>query len=353
MNAVAEDLLGWWDRHGRKDLPWQLGKTAYRVWLSEIMLQQTQVATVIPYFERFIARFPSVETLAEASSDSVLAQWTGLGYYNRARNLHATARRVVAEFGGEFPADQETLESLPGIGRSTAAAIVASVLDQRGVILDGNVKRVLARLFTVDGHASQSATQKQLWALADEHTPSKRCADYNQAIMDLGATVCRRSKPACESCPLAGHCKALAASRVSDYPMPKPKKMKPVREAAMFVVRTRDGATLLEQRGEQGVWAGLWNPPERSIDTSPSQFAQAIGLSADLDWVTGEPFRHTFSHYHLDLLPHFVELNAIPAAIADDRGSTWYRSGDNEELGLSAVAVKLLAEPNPVQVSLI
>ncbi|MCR9278180.1 MAG: A/G-specific adenine glycosylase [Pseudomonadaceae bacterium] len=357
--SFADRLLDWWDGHGRKDLPWQSNKTAYRVWLSEVMLQQTQVTTVLPYYQRFLTRFPDVHELARADQDAVLHQWTGLGYYSRARNLHQTAQIVSIEFAGDFPREQDALEALPGIGRSTAAAIIASAYNARGVILDGNVKRVLARLETVDGHTTSAATTKRLWEYAEEHTPFERNADYNQAIMDLGALVCRRSKPECDRCPALDVCKAAASETVDRYPGKKPKKEKPVRQASMFVVRAPSGAVLLEQRTGKGVWQGLWNPPERALQTSAESLLMELGLNqADcLEVQGGSAFRHTFSHYHLDILPTFITLEKQPAAIAEADTRRWHlpeAQGGNEAIGLSAVAVKLLElASNPGQETLL
>ncbi len=357
--SFADRLLLWWDDHGRKDLPWQSDRTAYRVWLSEVMLQQTQVATVLPYYERFLARFPDVHQLANAEQDAVLHQWTGLGYYSRARNLQRTAQIVSREFAGEFPRDQEALEDLPGIGRSTAAAIMASAHNERGVILDGNVKRVLARLETVDGHAASGATLKRLWEHAEQHTPFERNAEYNQAIMDLGALVCRRSKPECGRCPAESLCKAAASNTVDQYPRKKPKKDKPVRQASMFVIRAPSGAVLLEQRTGKGVWQGLWNPPEREFQTSAETLLADLGLNHSdcLDIRAGRGFRHTFSHYHLDILPTFINVEKQPVAVSEADTQRWYlpeASGGNEAIGLSAVAVKLLKlASNPGQETLL
>lgn len=357
--SFADELLCWWDSHGRKDLPWQSNRTAYRVWLSEVMLQQTQVATVLPYFARFLARFPDVHHLASAEQDAVLHQWTGLGYYSRARNLHRTAQIVSADLDGDFPSEQDKLEELPGIGRSTAAAIMASAHNQRGVILDGNVKRVLARLETVDGHTANGATIKSLWKHAEQHTPFERNADYNQAIMDLGALVCRRSKPQCSECPAQSMCKAAISNTVERYPGKKPKKDKPVRRASMFVIRTRAGAVLLEQRVGKGVWQGLWNPPERDVDTEAGAVLRELGISASdcLEIRAASGFRHTFSHYHLDIQPTFIDIEKPPVTVAEADTRRWHlpeTSGGNEAIGLSAVAVKLLQlASNPGQETLL
>lgn len=341
--AFAHRLLNWFDEFGRCDLPWQHPRAPYRVWVSEIMLQQTQVTTVIDYFERFMQRFPTVGDLAKAPQDDVLHLWTGLGYYARARNLHKAAKVIVEDHAGELPRDLDALNALPGIGRSTAGAILAQGFNDRAVILDGNVKRVLTRHGAVEGFPGKTAVERQLWALADKHTPHKRLADYTQAIMDLGATLCVRRNPNCGACPVSADCKALAANRVADFPYPKPKKAKPVRAVRMYVVRGQSGDVLLEQRPQEGIWGGLWNPPERANDYRDADFLDEYGL-AQCRLTTGDQFRHTFSHYHLDITPIFVELaGALPALTTDGDPALWYQpDGGQQQLGLSAVAVKLI-----------
>lgn len=261
-DRFARNLLHWYDKHGRHDLPWHHNRNAYRVWVSEIMLQQTQVTTVIPYFEAFMARFPDVRALASAPEDDVLSHWSGLGYYARARNLHKAAKQVVMEFGGEFPADQETLESLTGIGRSTAAAILAQAFGKRATILDGNVKRVLARYHAVPGWPGQSAVLNKLWEHAENHTPEERVKDYTQAIMDLGAMVCTRNKPECKTCPVNDGCQAYNRDEVQRYPGPKPRKEKPEKTTWMLILEDTKGRILLERRPPTGIWGGLWSLPE-------------------------------------------------------------------------------------------
>ncbi|MGE0624208.1 MAG: A/G-specific adenine glycosylase [Pseudomonadales bacterium] len=345
MDWFAARLLRWFDRHGRTHLPWQQEIDAYRVWVSEIMLQQTQVATVIPYFERFMARFPTVADLAAADIDEVLHHWTGLGYYARGRNLHKAAGLVVTEFGGVFPASAEALTTLPGIGRSTAGAIAAIAFGERAPILDGNVKRVLARFHAVAGYPGEMAVARELWHLADAHTPAERVAHYTQAIMDLGATVCVRSRPRCDACPLAERCAALRTDAVAQYPGRKRKREKPVRSARFFVLHDGHGGCLLEQRPASGIWGGLWTPPERPADTSAEGFLGEMGLQGiqpkRIDH--GQPFRHTFTHFHLDIEPLYIEVEAPPALVRDRHDVRWHAPGTNEALGLSAPAVKLLA----------
>jgi A/G-specific adenine glycosylase len=267
-------LLAWFDAHGRKDLPWQAPKDAYRVWVSEIMLQQTQVQTVVPYFERFMQRFPDVLTLADAAQDEVLQYWSGLGYYARARNLHRAARNVRDQHDGVFPDTLEAVMDLPGIGRSTAGAILSISFDQRHAILDGNVKRVLARHERVAGWPGTTSVAKTLWEIAERHTPAARVADYTQAIMDLGATLCTRSRPACERCPVASDCEALASDTVGDYPGRKPKKNKPLRETTM-VLASFDGHVYLERRPEVGIWAACGACPKSTARPSRTGAASA------------------------------------------------------------------------------
>jgi A/G-specific adenine glycosylase len=309
------------------------------------MLQQTQVSTVIPYFERFMARFPDVVDLAAADLDEVLHLWTGLGYYARARNLHRAARCVAGEMNGRFPATAAALEQLPGIGRSTAGAIAAIACGQRAAILDGNVKRVLARFHAVPGHPGQTQTLKDLWAHAEEHTPCQRVADYTQAIMDLGATVCTRSRPACERCPLADRCEARSRDAVDRFPQRRPAKVKPSRTARMFLIIDSAGACLLEQRPPDGLWGGLWTPPERPADTPTGSICAEFSIDTARIAAHHEApgFRHTFSHFHLDIQPVYVRLLPSPPVVMDRPGVMWFAPDLPQTVGLSAPAAKLLA----------
>lgn len=337
-------VLSWFDQHGRHDLPWQQDITPYRVWISEIMLQQTQVSTVIPYFERFIGRFPDVHSLAKADINEVLHLWTGLGYYARARNLHKTAQIVVNKYNGDFPADLDELCSLAGIGRSTAGAIQALSMGKRGVILDGNVKRVLCRFFAIREWSGESTTQKQLWALAEQATPHTRVDAYTQAMMDLGATVCTRSKPLCQTCPLVENCQAFVQGLTTTLPAPKPRKTMPVRQTFMLILALPDGQVLLQQRPPSGLWGGLWSLPEYehmdSLETRLSQF----GSKVKRIWPV---MRHTFSHFHLDITPVVAQLES-PAVAENSPDQCWYslatadKKGQN--LGLSAPVKKLLQQ---------
>ncbi len=343
-SAFARRVLAWFDDHGRKDLPWQGSASPYRVWVSEIMLQQTQVGTVIPYYERFMARFPTVCALAAAPVDEVLHYWSGLGYYARARNLHRTARQVCESMGGQFPDDLTSMQSLPGIGRSTAAAILSLAKGRREVILDGNVKRVIARYFAVAGWPGTTAVSSQLWALADSVTPSDRVAHYNQAIMDLGATVCTRARPNCGACPLHNACVAHGQGNPAAYPGRRPKKALPEKAVRMLLVRDPEGVVLLERRPPTGVWGGLWCLPETAVDTDPldwclDQLAEAAVLGRRL-----RPRRHTFSHFHLDIEPIEILLNRPGSAVMEAQGRLWYNPKTPHSVGLAAPIARLLAE---------
>ena len=332
--SFSKQLLTWFDQHGRKNLPWQQDINAYRVWVSEIMLQQTQVTTVIPYYERFMKRFPIVNDLANADQDEVLHLWTGLGYYARARNLHKAAKIVTEQYNGEFPDTQEALENLPGIGRSTAGAIRAIAFKQHASILDGNVKRVLARYYTVDGWPGDNKVAKVLWEHAETLTPEVRTADYTQAIMDLGATLCVRSRPLCDLCPVKMGCQAFAEKRIADFPGKKPKKDKPVKQTCMLIFENQRGELLLQQRPPSGLWGGLWSFPE----------CDEIDLEAQ---VNGNPaerlaeFRHTFTHFHLDITP--VRIRIHDQSEVTEPNQQWYSPSTPSEIGLTRPVTKLLA----------
>ena len=304
-DTVAARLLQWFDREGRHDLPWQHPRSPYRVWLSEVMLQQTQVQVVVPYFERFVARFPTLASLAVAALDDVLAQWSGLGYYARARNLHAAARLCVEHHGGELPRDQAELVALPGIGRSTAGAILAQAWGDRAPILDGNVRRVLARLHGVDGWPGAPAVEKQLWALAEAQLPDARLADYTQAQMDFGATLCTRHDPACTRCPLQDRCIAFRDGRVAELPTPKPGKPLPERQSIVLWLEDALGRVLLQRRPPTGVWAALWSLPEAPDQAQArAWFEASVGAAADFDAAEPSlPVAHGFSHFRLQLHP--------------------------------------------------
>ena len=344
--SFAARLLAWYDLHGRHDLPWQQGRNLYRVWVAEIMLQQTQVTTVIPYYKNFLQKFPNLKQLALADQDQVLQAWAGLGYYSRARNLHRAAQTVQQEHAGRMPRDIDGLLALPGIGRSTAAAILSQVLDQRHAILDGNVKRVLARYHAVDGWPGQSAVADSLWQLAEQHTPHERNADYTQAIMDLGATLCTRSKPACERCPLQADCRAHAQENETAYPGKKPRRSLPVKTTRFLLLLNSDGHILLEKRPPSGIWGGLWSLPETELEDDTdevcaSRWGLALASSSDLPG-----FRHTFSHYHLDIQPVKCVLEDRADAVRDTNEITWHRPGDTLP-AVAAPVAKLLAEIEP------
>ena len=332
----AERLLAWFERHGRHNLPWQQNRTPYRVWISEVMLQQTQVATVIPYYERFMARFPDVESLAAAPLDEVLHLWTGLGYYARARNLRACAQTLVAHHGGEFPERLDAVMALPGIGKSTAGAILALARGVRQPILDGNVMRVLARVFGIGGDPGSAAVIATLWAQSDACTPTLKVGEYTQAIMDLGATICSRTGPACTVCPMSTGCIAALEGRQAELPGKKQKRMRGSREATLLIAETHNAgsfAVLVERRPATGLWGGLWSPPQFE-----SEFAA-------LDWVRREigepesrsqvlaPIHHAFTHFDLRLTPLRVRCRPA-AAVQDGDDRIWYRLRNPPKVGL-------------------
>ena len=342
----SQCVLDWFDAHGRKSLPWQRDISPYRVWVSEIMLQQTQVHTVIPYFERFMAAFPNVEALAAASQDDVLHHWTGLGYYARARNLQKAVRIVVEQMDGKFPTAVDTLVLLPGIGRSTAGAIASIAGGKRAPILDGNVKRVLARYHTVSGWPGKTSVANTLWELAEQYTPHQRVADYTQAMMDLGATLCTRSQPDCERCPLATDCRALADGNPRDYPGRKPRKALPVRSTVFIVVQNNDGDILLEKRPPQGIWGGLWCFPQVESADLVEQWCLDRMAAETTAPEALTPFRHTFSHYHLEVQPILIEVaTAAESVMAEDRW-LWYNRHAPASIGLAAPVASLIADIN-------
>ena len=342
----APAVLAWYADHGRHDLPWKQTPSAYRVWVSEVMLQQTQVATVLPYFERFMARFPDLPTLAGADLDRVLELWSGLGYYARGRNLHAAAGRVMVGHGGELPTTLEALQALPGIGRSTAGAILALAHGQRQPILDGNVKRVLARFFAVSGWPGQSAVSRELWCLSDRVTPVQQVDDYTQAIMDLGATVCTRSRPGCSACPLTDGCLARAAGNPGDYPGPKPKKAMPIRQST-FLILLDGPAVMLQRRPPTGIWGGLWGFPECPEGHEPRTWCrERLGLEVEHQ-VSAEVLRHTFSHFHLDITPWQGRVQNLGQRVMEGPATVWYKPGQAPPGGLAAPVARLLSRLKP------
>jgi len=344
VNAFAARLLAWFDRHGRKSLPWQGTGDPYRTWLSEVMLQQTQVETVIPYYGRFLARFPDVAALAAARPDEVLDLWTGLGYYARARNLHAAARAVVADHGGRFPQDIDSLRALPGIGRSTAGAILAFTHGQRHPILDGNVRRVLARYFRVEGPAGRADVERLLWALADHLTPDDRIADYTQAIMDLGATVCRRARPACDACPQQAWCAALRAGRATDYPVSAARSARPERAVLWLLARDPAGRILLERRPPAGLWGGLWTPPECPAALDPVDELRNRHALAARERGRRAMITHDFSHFRLFITPVELETAATGRGALEGPETVWYNPADPPGRGLPAPLARLLRQ---------
>jgi len=350
MTNFAQNLLSWYQQHGRKNLPWQQNRNAYRVWVAEIMLQQTQVKTVIPYYEKFMQRFPDVLALANASQDEVLHHWSGLGYYARARNLQKAAQQIRDEHAGAFPLVFEPVLALPGIGRSTAGAILAQAEGQRHAILDGNVKRVLARFHAIQGWTGQKKIQDQLWQFAEQHTPSNQLADYTQAIMDLGATLCKRGKPACENCPLSSECQALATDQVGLLPTPKPKKTLPVKTVRMLLLCDSKQHVLLEKRPPTGIWGGLWSLPEMPLAETIETWCEdhyQLSISSSVEQAV---MRHTFSHFHLDITPCIAEVNNPEKSVMEAEGRVWYKACQSDRnqpaLGLAAPVSQLLNRLN-------
>lgn len=344
LNAAsfARRVLAWFDRHGRQDLPWQRDPSPYRVWVSEIMLQQTQVTTVIPYFERFMSRFPTIGDLARAKVDEVMALWAGLGYYARARNLHQAARLLWDRHGGRFPLTLPEVHELPGVGRSTAGAILSLACGQSHPILDGNVKRVLSRHRLIDGWPGQAQVLARLWALAEALTPAERAGAYNQAMMDLGATLCTRNRPSCDRCPLATDCLALAQREVMAYPRPRPPRALPRRAVQFLLLHNQQGEWLLERRPPSGIWGGLWSLPECAADEQPADWCRShLGSTAIL--VENLPSRrHAFSHFELEMRPVRLLLTTEPATVADGNRRAWHRPEDLPDLGFPAPVLRLL-----------
>lgn len=335
----AQRLLGWWRQHGRHDLPWQQNRSPYRVWLSEIMLQQTQVSTVIPYFERFTAQFPTLPALAQARDDEVMALWSGLGYYARARNLLATARLCLETHDGELPSNPEALEALPGIGRSTANAIVAQAHDRRAVILDGNVKRVMARHAAIEGWPGQTAVSRQLWQAAEQRTPATLARDYTQAIMDLGATLCRRSQPRCQDCPVNEDCLGRQRDLLARLPGKRPKKARPTQRTHMLLIRDSQQRLLMEKRPPSGIWGGLWCLPmseQAPADSIPREVLPGVV--------------HQFSHFSLEIRPLLIERSNWPEffqGISDDGHNDWISLEQALARGLPRPVQRLLESIQP------
>ena len=339
----SQQILSWYDKQGRKHFPWQQNKTPYRVWISEIMLQQTQVTTVIPYYQRFMASFPTIIDLANADEDTVLHHWTGLGYYARARNLHKTAKIIRDEYQGEFPENIDDVIALAGIGRSTAGAILSLALKKHHPILDGNVKRVLARFYTIDGYNGQSKFEKALWPIAEQLTPANGVEKYNQAMMDIGATVCTRTKPLCEQCPIQENCFANAGNVQANYPQKKPKKTTPVKSTIMVIARLGN-KVLMEKRPPAGIWGGLWCFFEVADHSKivPLLATKHLTISKTTSL---ESFRHTFSHFHLDITPVLVDCQqSLSKEIHDVKQQKWYDLTTEASVGLAASTSKLIEQ---------
>jgi len=341
----AKKLLIWFDQSGRKDLPWQQNKTPYRVWVSEIMLQQTQVNSVIEYYQRFMARFPTLESLAIADEDRVLELWAGLGYYARARNLHKTAKIIQQDLHGKFPDSLDSVIELPGIGRSTAGAILSIAFKQQATILDGNVKRVLCRFKAITTWPGERQTEKQLWALAELLTPSSRTDDYTQAIMDLGATLCTRSKPDCEHCPMNHDCQAFKLEIQTELPKSKPKKAIPLRHSRIVLIETDDKHILLEKRPPTGIWGGLYSLPELNVDQSLKDISQHCSTQFNCSLsspIEAKAFQHTFSHFKLELQPVEFKSPNRRIMINDSDRFLWIKIDQLSQLGMPTPITKYL-----------
>lgn len=347
IQNFSQRLLEWFDDNGRHDLPWQQNKTAYRVWVSEIMLQQTQVSAVIDYYQRFMTRFPELSDLAKASEEEVLNYWSGLGYYARGRNLLKAARTVQTEYGGKFPQDIETIQKLPGIGKSTAGAICSIAFKQSQAILDGNVKRVLTRLHDIAGWPGERKTEQALWELATHYTPEARCDNYTQAIMDMGATLCTRSKPRCNECPFEKDCLGLRNETLAQRPTSKPKKAKPTKEIWLLDIR-HDNKRLLEKRPPSGIWGGLYSLPEMSREYLLEELEQNIEREYGFDIAqieAGKVFEHIFSHYKLIAYPATIILKSgLTNEARESDKHFWMTKSEQNSVGLPAPIKKYLAD---------
>ncbi|MCY4419825.1 MAG: A/G-specific adenine glycosylase [Gammaproteobacteria bacterium] len=341
--AFSEQLLVWFDRHGRKDLPWQRDRDPYRIWISEIMLQQTRVDTVIPYYEKFIHRFSDIEKLAVADIDEVLHYWTGLGYYARARNMHKAARELCRRSQGKFPEDIDAMTALPGIGRSTAAAVLALSFGKRHAILDGNVKRVLTRYFEVEGWPGKAKVEKQLWESAESLLPDDRMADYTQALMDLGATLCTRVRPDCRQCPVQGNCIAFKKCRQHELPAPRPTRDLPRRNVHVALIRNKENAVWLERRPSTGIWGGLYSFPEFEKEADLQKWLTDTCKMDNLTVRMLPVITHTFSHFRLHMHPTVVLMENNPIGVMEDDDGVWYKA-IGEKIGLAAPVRKALLQ---------
>lgn len=338
-HSFAHRLIAWQKIHGRHDLPWQVSDP-YRVWLSEVMLQQTQVTSVLAYYARFLERFPTLESLAAATDEEVLAVWSGLGYYSRARNLHKAAHKVMNELGGRFPDTQQQIETLPGVGRSTAAAIAAFAFGRREAILDGNVKRVLTRTFGIAGFPGDKKIENLLWELAERLLPQQDIAAYTQGLMDLGATVCSRGKPACAVCPMVDACVAAREGKTAELPTPRPKKAQPTRDTLMLMLQ-HQGQIWLERRPPSGIWGGLWSLPEFDSSLTAERWLAELG---DAECLPAWPeLEHVFTHYRLIITPQPAHLLAASAGRVGEGGSgRWWSLAEALDAGLPAPVKRLL-----------
>ena len=349
MNTFAARLLDWSGEFGRRGLPWQKKRMPYGVWVSEIMLQQTRAATVIPYYTRFMTAFPTVHDLAAAPLDRVLGLWSGLGYYARARNLHRAAQLISEEYGGVVPTTVQGLTSLPGVGRSTAGAILALAHGERAPILDGNVKRVLTRHEAVEGWPGRAAVQSALWAHAERYTPQERVAEYTQAIMDLGATVCTRTRPRCGECPLTADCKARIRGLQAVLPTPRPGKVRPQRDVRMLLIANADREVLLEKRPPNGIWGGLYSLPELAADDGPQGWCRRH-LGVDVrEHTAGTSLKHGFSHFDLVIHPLAIQLDTMAKTLMDRDGWLWYNPAQEALVGVAAPIAVLLKRRNPLK----
>lgn len=342
--SFSQHVLQWFDQHGRKNLPWQQHHDAYKVWVSEIMLQQTRVETVIPYYEKFMQRFPDVSKLAKSNVDEVLHHWTGLGYYARARNLHKAAQQICEKHGGEFPKNIDQVIDLPGIGRSTAAAVLALSCNQPHAILDGNVKRVLARYFAVEGWPGMREVEQKLWHHAESLLPEKSFAEYTQAMMDLGATLCTRSKPRCGDCPVQENCLAFTQQRQNELPTSKPSKKIPQREIVVAIIQNNlDDSVWLEKRPPTGIWGGLYSFPEFD-NTEKYEAWVNMRMKAFPHQTQSLPvISHTFSHFRLHMHPKLIQINKKPNGVMEDDLGVWYKLTD-QKIGLAAPVQKALEQ---------
>jgi A/G-specific adenine glycosylase len=339
--SFSHKLIAWQKHHGRHDLPWQQNRDPYAIWVSEIMLQQTQVATVIPYYSRFMARFPDIAALARASEEDVLTCWSGLGYYARGRNLHKAAQIIQQQHAGQFPDSFDDVATLPGIGPSTAAAICVFTFGQHHAILDGNVKRVLARVFGMAGYPGTKPVENTLWQLARSLLPKKNLGTYTQGLMDLGATICTRSKPRCTGCPMQADCVALIENRIGELPTPKPAKALPEKQAVFLVIR-HGHDLLLEKRPSPGIWGGLWSLPEASTDMDPAQTCMQVcgQMPNEVNRLT--PLTHTFSHFKLHIQPIELRLSRRPLKTGEAGSQIWMPLQDAIHAALPKAVEKIL-----------